>query len=35
MSTESIRILIHNPEFRGELCTAAMVAIGIVLAFFL
>ena len=35
MTTESLRLLIHSPEARGELCTAAMVAVGIVLAFLL
>lgn len=35
MSTESLRLLLHNPETRGEVLTAAMVTLGLVLAFLL
>lgn len=32
MSTESLRVLLHNPEARGEIFTAVMVVFGVVLA---
>ena len=34
MSAEQIRIAIQSPESRAEILTAAMVAVGIVVALF-